>query len=86
MTSTPTSPPRTARLFKNGRSQAVRIPKEFEMAGDEVLIRKDGERLILEPVRPARTLAEVIEWLQQQPPLDEDFPDIDELPHSPVEL
>ncbi|MBB5754060.1 virulence-associated protein VagC [Prosthecomicrobium pneumaticum] len=56
------------------------------MAGDEVLIRKDGERLILEPVRPARTLAEVIEWLQQQPPLDEDFPDIDELPHSPVEL
>ena len=39
---------RHARLFRNGRNQAVRIPREFEFPGDEVIIRKDGDRLIVE--------------------------------------
>ena len=38
------------RLFRNRRSQALRIPKEFELAGDEVTIRKEGDRLVIEPV------------------------------------
>jgi len=46
-------PPRVARLFKNGRSQAVRIPKEMEMPGDEVTIRQVGNTLVLAPVRSA---------------------------------
>ncbi len=41
----------TAKLFRNGRSQAVRLPKEFRFEGDEVSIRREGERVILEPVR-----------------------------------
>ena len=41
---------RRVRLFRNGRSQALRIPKEFELAGDEVTIRKEGDRLVIEPV------------------------------------
>ncbi len=41
---------KTAKLFDNGRSQAVRLPKEFRMPGKEVLIRRDGNRIILEPV------------------------------------
>ena len=42
----------TAKLFINGRSQAVRIPKEFAFEGiTELLIRRDGQRLILEPAR-----------------------------------
>ncbi|OJW26199.1 MAG: twitching motility protein PilT [Sphingopyxis sp. 65-8] len=41
---------RVVRLFRNGRTQAVRIPKEFELPGEEVLIRKDGHRLIVEPI------------------------------------
>ena len=42
----------TAKLFMNGRSQAVRIPKEFAFEGiTELLIRRDGQRLILEPAR-----------------------------------
>ena len=42
----------TAKLFVNGRSQAVRIPKAFRFEGvDEVIIRKDGEALILLPAR-----------------------------------
>ena len=39
-----------AKLFANGRSQAVRLPKEFRLPGNEVLIRRDGERIILEPI------------------------------------
>ena len=39
----------TARLFMNGRSQAVRLPKEFRFEGDEVVIHKEGERVILSP-------------------------------------
>lgn len=38
-----------AKLFKNGGSQAVRLPKEFRFAGEEVLIRREGRRVILEP-------------------------------------
>ena len=41
---------KTAKLFWFGRSQAVRLPKEFRMNGDEVRIRKQGAALILEPV------------------------------------
>ncbi|MBA3707736.1 MAG: AbrB/MazE/SpoVT family DNA-binding domain-containing protein [Planctomycetes bacterium] len=39
-----------AKLFANGRSQAVRLPKDFRMPGTEVRIRKDGNRVILEPI------------------------------------
>ncbi|HSW31653.1 MAG TPA: AbrB/MazE/SpoVT family DNA-binding domain-containing protein [Longimicrobiales bacterium] len=45
------SPPRRARLFWNGRSQAVRLPKEFRFAGEAVEIRREGSAVILEPVR-----------------------------------
>lgn len=41
---------RHVRLFRNGRNQAVRIPREFELEGNEAIIRKDGNRLIIEPV------------------------------------
>jgi antitoxin VapB len=40
---------KTAKLFRNGRSQAVRLPKEFRFAGDEVVVRRSGKRVILEP-------------------------------------
>ena len=39
-----------AKLFINGRSQAVRLPKEFRFRGNEVKIRKEGKRVILEPL------------------------------------
>lgn len=40
-----------AKLFKNGRSQAVRLPKEFRFDGTEVKISKQGEKVILEPIK-----------------------------------
>ncbi len=40
----------TAKLFQNGRSQAVRLPKEFRLQGKEVIISKQGNKIILEPI------------------------------------
>lgn len=37
------------KLFRNGRNQAVRIPLEFELPGDEAIMRRDGDRLVIEP-------------------------------------
>lgn len=73
---------RHVRLFRNGRNQAVRIPREFELAGDEAVMRKEGDRLIIEPVRPTGLLA----WLATLDPIDDDFPEIDDPAPDPVEL
>lgn len=73
---------RHVKLFKNGRNQAVRIPREFELPGDEAIIRQDGERLIIEPA-PPRSLLAVLATL---PTLDEEFPPIEDLPTEPVDL
>ncbi len=42
-----------AKLFKNGDSQAIRLPKEFRFSGKEVYIRKDGANVILSPINDA---------------------------------
>jgi len=65
---------RHVRLFRNGRNQALRIPREFELEGDEALIHKEGDRLIVEPIRKGRLLA----LLASLEPLTEPFPDIDD--------
>ena len=76
------NPERHVKLFKNGRNQAVRIPRDFELPGDEAVMRKEGEKLIIAPVQP-RSLLAVLTTLQ---PLDKEFPPIPELPVKPVEL
>ena len=73
---------RHVKLFKNGRNQAVRIPREFELPGDEAIMRKEDDRLIIEPAKPKSLLA-VLATLE---PLDEEIPPISELPVDPVEL
>ena len=42
---------KTAKLFQNGKSQAVRLPKEFRMAGKEVYIKRQGEAIVLLPIK-----------------------------------
>jgi antitoxin VapB len=42
----------TAKLFMHGRSQAVRLPKEFRLPGKEVRVSRAGSKIILEPIRP----------------------------------
>jgi antitoxin VapB len=48
---------RHVKLFRNGRNQAVRIPREFELPGADAIMRKEGERLIIEPFPPKSLLA-----------------------------
>lgn len=76
------NPERHVKLFKNGRNQAVRIPREFELPGDEAIMRKDGDNLIITPAQPKSLLA-VLATLER---LDEEFPPIAELPVDPVEI
>jgi antitoxin VapB len=73
---------RRVRLFRNGRNQAVRIPREFELPGKDAIMRKEGERLIVEPAKPKSLLA----LLATLEPLDDEFPPIPELELDPVEL
>jgi antitoxin VapB len=61
-------------LFRNNRSQAVRIPAEFELPGDTVLISREGDRLIIEPTPRSRGL---IALLDEWAPIDDVFPDVD---------
>jgi antitoxin VapB len=74
----PSEPARTTRyaaLFRNGRNQAVRIPREFELDGDQVRIFKEGSRLILEPVSGRPSLLAI---LAEIGPMDVDLPDVDQ--------
>lgn len=73
---------RVVKLFKNGRNQAVRIPREFELPGDEVIMRKEGERLVIEPT-PKKSL---LELLRSWEPIDEEFPEIEDPPPEDFEF
>ncbi len=73
---------RRVKLFKNGRNQAVRIPREFELPGEDAIMRKEGARLIIEPAAPQSLLA----LLATLEPIEEDFPEIEELALEPVDL
>lgn len=73
---------RHVKLFRNGHNQAVRIPREFELAGEDAIMRKEGERLVIEPAPPA-SLLKVLAGLR---PLDESLPTIDDPPPRPIDL
>ena len=76
------NPERRVKLFKNGRNQAVRIPREFELPGDEAVMRKEGDQLVIEPMERKSLLA-VLATLE---PIEEDFAAIEELATDPVDL
>lgn len=82
MIDAPHNHPRRARLFRNGRSQAVRIPKEWEISGDEVIVSREGRRLVLEPV--TRPPLETV--LAELPNLADDLGPIEDAPPEPVDL
>ena len=73
---------RHVRVFRHGRNQAVRIPREFSLPGEDAIMRKEGNRLIIEPAPPKSLLA----LLATLAPLSEDFPPIRDLPADPVDL
>jgi antitoxin VapB len=62
-------PERPVSLFRNGRNQAVRIPREFELEGHQALMRKEGDNLVITPIK----LHRLLELLAQWEPLADEF-------------
>ena len=69
---------REARIIRNGRNQAIRIPREFEFSSERMIIRKVSRRLILEPA-PQHRIADVLATLSPLP-ANETLPDVDNVP------
>ena len=82
---------RAVKLFRNGANQAVRIPREFELPGEEAVIEQLGDTLVIRPLAAplikgsASSLAAVLATME---PIDEEFPDVDAglLPLDDIEL
>jgi antitoxin VapB len=73
---------RRVRIFKNGRNQAIRIPRELELSGSEAVIQREGNRLIIEPVESTSLLDLLATW----EPLDVELPNVADEKPDPVEL
>lgn len=73
---------RHVKIFRNGRNQAIRIPREFELPGDEAVMRKEGSRLVITPARP-KSLLGVLARLK---PIKDGFPPIADKPPRAVKL
>ena len=75
---------RHVRLFRNGANQAVRIPREFEFDAKEVVMKKVGNTLVLEPVTlwpqrgSAAALRMALDEIKKLGPCEDIFPDVDE--------
>ena len=82
------SRPKVARLFRNNRSQAVRIPVEFELPGDRVLIHREGGKLIIEPVTKPTNIVELLAEWRKEPPLgqEDQFPNFEDMPAQPEDI
>lgn len=83
MPAKPMNQERHVRLFRNGRNQAVRIPREFELPGNDAVMRREGERLVIEPVHRRTSLRE---YLATARPVDEPFPPIEDQLPDPVDI
>jgi antitoxin VapB len=73
---------RHVRLFRSGRNQVLHIPVEFELPGNEVIMRRDGDRLVIEPVRKRGLVA----LLKIMKPVDDPFPHIDDSVPPPEDV
>ena len=71
---------RHVKLFKHGRSQAVRIPREFELPGEDAIMRKEGSRIIIELAATPSLLGR----LKALSPIDDNFGPIDDLLAEPI--
>jgi antitoxin VapB len=77
---------RQIRLESDGDGQTIHIPSDFVLPGDEAVISKLGDSILIRPVQ--KTTSGLLEWLKTIEPWNEEFPDVDEglLPLDDVEL
>lgn len=74
---------REIRLFRNGRNRAVRIPVEWDVFGDTVAMRRDGNRVTIDLVRPKLSLADLLDSFET---LDEEWPELPDPPPDPIKF
>lgn len=72
---------RRVKVQRDVEGRFVVIPPEFELPSDDVIMRKVGDRLIIEPAQERKSLLDFLDGLE---PLDEEFPEIEDLPPKPV--
>jgi antitoxin VapB len=73
---------RRVKLFKLGGHQAAQIPREFELPGRSAMMRQEGERLVPE----AALAVSLLELLAALSPLEDELPEVADLPARPVAL
>lgn len=73
---------RHVRIFKNGRNQAIRIPREMELRTSAATIHREGNRLVIEPVERTSLLDVLATW----EPLDLDIPELTDEKPDAIEL
>lgn len=73
---------RRVKLFRNGRNQAVRIPRDLELPGRDAVLWKEGNRLVIEAASGGTLRA----TLRRLEPLGERIPDVADAPPEPVEF
>ena len=76
------NPERQVRLFRNGRNQALRIPRDMELPGRVATLRKEGPRRVVEPV----AAPSLLQLLAKLKPLGEDVPPIPRPEAEPIKL
>lgn len=79
---------REAKLFRDNLSQVVRIPVEFALSGDRVLIHREGSKLIIEPILRATSLTELLAKWRQEPVLtpEDQLPMTEDMPVNPEDI
>ena len=79
---------RAVKLFRNGRNQAVRIPREFELPGEDAVIRKEGDRLVIEIAPLTGPNARLLAILASLEPLsrEDEFPTIEDRTPERIDL
>jgi len=73
---------RHIKLFRNGRNQAIRIPREFELPGTDAILHREGNRLVIEAPPPSSLLA----VLRNLEPISESLPEFVDAPPEAVDL
>jgi antitoxin VapB len=73
---------RHVKIFRNGRNQAVRIPRDLELPGNEAVIYREGSRLVIEPMQKPSLSRLLASWS----PLAAGLPPVADAPPEPVDL
>ncbi len=73
---------RQVSIFRNGKNQAIRIPKEFELDAKEAIIHKKGDKLIIEPVKKKSLLKLLSSWEGDIA----EFPHVEDSPHAEEDI